>query len=155
MRVLQSLWTFRLRDEFRRVLGDPGPPPVDAGLALIARSGWTAIAEVGVAALVQYRHDQKTITEDSVTNRVREAVGWNLALDDLAVGIAKYRLAGVGPLRRPDGGCVDRIEEAGTEPALLILVPVPGVQEVEIDKFVIFDPKAHASRCARRSANRC
>ena len=90
-----------------------------------------------MAALVQYCHDQKPITEDPVANGVREAVGWDLALDDLIVVVTKDRLAGVGPSRRPDYGCVDGAEEAVAESFFLVLVPVPGVREVEVDELVV------------------
>ena len=118
-------------------------------------SGLTVRAEVGVAVLVQYCHDQKSITEDPVANCVREAVGWNLALDDPIFVVTKDGLAGVGPSRRPDDGCMDCVEEAVAESFFLVLVPVPGVREVEVDEVVVLDAKAHAPRWARRSANRC
>lgn len=50
---------------------------------------------------------------------------------------------------------MDRLEETITEPTLLVRVPGPGVLEVGVDELVMLDTKTHASRLARRSANRC
>jgi hypothetical protein len=96
-------------------------------LALDRTSGLTVVAEVGVTALVQHRHDDKPITEDPVANCVREVVGRDLALDDLIVVVTKDGTASVGPSRQLDNGGVNCAEETVAETFLLVLLPVPGV----------------------------
>lgn len=50
---------------------------------------------------------------------------------------------------------MDRAEEQVAESIFLLLVPVPGVQEVEVDEVVGLDAMAYTPRWARRSVNLC
>jgi hypothetical protein len=116
--------------------------------------GSTVVAEVRVPSLMQHRHDNEPITEDPVANCVREAVGYDLALDDLAGVVTKDGRSHVGQLRCSLDGCRDRVEESVAEPVFKLLVPGPRVQQVDVDEFVVPDAQAHPLRWARRRANR-
>ncbi|MAT04783.1 MAG: hypothetical protein CL424_07045 [Acidimicrobiaceae bacterium] len=63
----------------------------------------------------------------------REAVGWELAFDDLVIVVTENGRAGVRPSRRPHDGCVGRFEESVAATVLFVLVQVPGVFEVGVD----------------------
>lgn len=128
---------------------DPRPAPGSGTV-----SGSTVVAEVGVSVLVKDGHHGQAAVEDPIADGVWEAMGRELALDDLVIVVTKNRRTGVRPSRCLYDGCVDGVQEAVAETALLVLLPGPGGGQVAVDEFVVLDTKAHASRWARRSANR-
>ncbi len=109
-------------------------------------SGVPVPTEVRPAALVVHGHDNEATVGDAIPHDVREARWCDASLHDVAFVLANRRGAGVRPPGRTLDGDTDRGHEAATETRELLLVPVPGFDDVALGERMKDDRESHTRR---------
>lgn len=112
-------------------------------------------SEVWAAALVVHGQYDELTVRHSVAHGVREPSGGDPSLDDFTVVVVDCWCSGVRPARRPNDRRADGHHEAITQARLLLLVPFPGTEDIELGERVEREGKAHTDWCYERRSSMC
>ena len=100
-------------------------------------------SEFWAAALVVHGHDDELAVGHSVAQGIREPSGGDPSLDDFTVVVVDCWCSGVRPARSPYDRRADGHHEAITEARLLLFVPFPCTEDIELGERVEREGKAH------------
>lgn len=110
-------------------------------------------SEAWAAALVVHGHDDELLVGHSVANGIREPSGGDAALDDFTEVVVDCWCSSVRPARSPYDRRADGDHEAIAQARLLLLIPFPCTEDIELGERVEREGKAHTDRCYERRSS--